>query len=96
MYGSLLFVFIRAIVAIFVSILDSTSSICLSDRHPRIGEQYMGTQLYYAGRLMNVALLAIFGSSWQNFDNHLPSSAGITSPQLMAFFIVFLIQGQQT
>ncbi len=70
MYGSLWFVFIRGVVAIF----------------------YMGTQLYYAGRLMDVVLRCIFGRLWTNFPNHLPASSGTTSAQLMAFFVVWIIQ----
>ncbi|KAF7189030.1 Allantoin permease, partial [Pseudocercospora fuligena] len=53
---------------------------------------YMGTQTYYASRLMDVSLRCIFGSSWENIPNHLPSSAGITTPQMVAFFLTWLLQ----
>lgn len=39
-----------------------------------------------------VCLRAIFGTAWSNIPNHLPTSAGITSSNLLAFFIFWLIQ----
>ncbi|KAH8880794.1 putative allantoin permease [Thozetella sp. PMI_491] len=53
---------------------------------------YEGTQTYYASRLLDVALRCIFGSSWKNMPNHLPASAGITTAQMAAFFITWLLQ----
>ncbi|CAK1356728.1 Allantoin permease [Cercospora beticola] len=69
-YGSLFFIFIRAVVAIF----------------------YMGTQTYYASRLMDVALRCVFGYKWTQIPNHLPVSAGITTSQMIAFFLTWLLQ----
>ena len=69
-YGSLFFIFIRAVVAIF----------------------YMGTQTYYASRLMDVSLRCIFGHQWTDIPNHLPDSAGITTSQMVAFFLTWLLQ----
>lgn len=69
-YGSLWFVFIRMIVAIF----------------------YMGTQTYYASRMMDVALRCVFGHQWTDISNHLPASAKITTSQMLAFFLTWLFQ----
>lgn len=69
-YGSLWFIFIRMIVAIF----------------------YMGTQTYYASRLLDVSLRCIFGYRWMNITNHLPNSAGIMTRQMVAFFITWTLQ----
>lgn len=69
-YGSLFFVFIRAVVAVF----------------------YMGTQTYYASRLMDVALRCVFGHQWTDIPNHLPPSAGISTSQMVAFFLTWLLQ----
>lgn len=69
-YGSLWFIFIRAVVAIF----------------------YMGTQTYYASRLLDVSLRCIFGHQWTDIPNHLPESAGITTSQMVAFFLTWALQ----
>jgi NCS1 family nucleobase:cation symporter-1 len=69
-YGSLWFIFIRMIVAIF----------------------YMGTQTYYASRMMDVSLRCIFGHRWTDIPNHLPQSAKITTSQMIAFFLTWLFQ----
>ncbi|OQO02910.1 hypothetical protein B0A48_11193 [Cryoendolithus antarcticus] len=69
-YGSLFFIFIRMIVAIF----------------------YMGTQTYYASRMMDVSLRCIFGHQWTDIPNSLPKSAGITTSQMVAFFNTWLLQ----
>lgn len=69
-FGSLWFIFIRMIVAIF----------------------YMGTQTYYASRMMDVSLRCIFGHQWTDIPNHLPESAKITTSQMVAFFLTWLFQ----
>ncbi|KZL77821.1 allantoin transporter, partial [Colletotrichum tofieldiae] len=53
---------------------------------------YFATQSFYGGMLASVALRAIFGSRWENIPNLLPLSAGITSKNLLAFFIFWFIQ----
>lgn len=53
---------------------------------------YMGTQTYYASRLINVSLWCIFGHKWTDIPNQLPESASITSSGLLAFFIFWIIQ----
>jgi NCS1 family nucleobase:cation symporter-1 len=53
---------------------------------------YFATQTFYGGMLTSVALRAIFGSAWENIPNRLPESAGITSKNLLAFFIFWIIQ----
>jgi NCS1 family nucleobase:cation symporter-1 len=49
---------------------------------------YMATQTLYAGYLMDVCLRCIFGHKWMDISNTLPSNAGTTSRQLLAFFIL--------
>ncbi|KAF3026797.1 hypothetical protein E8E14_014900 [Neopestalotiopsis sp. 37M] len=53
---------------------------------------YFATQSYYGGRITSVCLRAIFGSSWENIPNTLPDSAGITSKNLLGFFIFWIVQ----
>ncbi|KAK2780901.1 hypothetical protein FQN52_001998 [Onygenales sp. PD_12] len=53
---------------------------------------YFSTNLYYGGRLMAIVLRCIFGTAWDNFPNHLPADAGITSANLLAFFIFWFFQ----
>jgi NCS1 family nucleobase:cation symporter-1 len=53
---------------------------------------YFATQSFYGGMLTSVALRCIFGSSWENIPNTLPASAGITSKNLLAFFIFWIVQ----
>ncbi|KAH8686205.1 putative allantoin permease [Ilyonectria robusta] len=53
---------------------------------------YFATQSYYGGRITSVALRAIFGHGWEKIPNRLPESAGITSQNLLAFFIFWIIQ----
>ncbi|KAF4871735.1 Allantoin permease [Colletotrichum siamense] len=53
---------------------------------------YFATQSFYGGMLTSVALRSIFGSGWDRIPNRLPASAGITSKNLLAFFIFWVIQ----
>lgn len=53
---------------------------------------YMGTQTYYASRLINVALRCVFGHKWTDIPNQLPESASITSSGMLAFFIFWIVQ----
>lgn len=53
---------------------------------------YVGTQNFYAGKLVDVMLRCAFGGAWQNIPNHLPAAAGITTRGLAAFFIYWVIQ----
>jgi len=53
---------------------------------------WYGIQTFYAGNLLSVVLRCIFGSSWQNLDNTLPLSANVSSKQLLAFFLAWLLQ----
>ncbi|QKX63280.1 uncharacterized protein TRUGW13939_10449 [Talaromyces rugulosus] len=70
MYGSLLFIFIRGVVAIL----------------------YMAIQTYYASQFVAVMLRCVFGHQWTDIPNHLPKSAAITSSNLLAFGILWIIQ----
>ncbi|KAH8660291.1 putative allantoin permease [Xylariales sp. PMI_506] len=69
-YGSLVFVFIRGVVAIL----------------------YMAIQTLYAGKFVAVMLHCVFGQLWTNIPNHIPTSVGITSSDLLAFTILWLLQ----
>jgi hypothetical protein len=53
---------------------------------------WYGIQTFYAGNLLSVMLRCIFGSSWENFGNTLPASANITSKQLLAFFMAWVLE----
>ena len=52
---------------------------------------YFSTQTYYGGRITSVLLRAIFGNGFHNIPNHLPASAGITSRDLISFFVFWLV-----
>ncbi|KAL5337503.1 permease for cytosine/purines, uracil, thiamine, allantoin-domain-containing protein [Aspergillus crustosus] len=69
-YGSLVFVFIRGVVAIL----------------------YMAIQTLYASRFVAVMLRCVFGHRWTDIPNHLPESAAITSADLLAFGILWLLE----
>ncbi|KAG9958194.1 allantoin, partial [Aureobasidium melanogenum] len=53
---------------------------------------WYGIQTFYAGNVLSVMFRCIFGHSWNNLDNTLPLSANVSSKQLLAFFIAWLIQ----
>ncbi|KAL3450017.1 permease for cytosine/purines, uracil, thiamine, allantoin-domain-containing protein [Aspergillus insuetus] len=69
-YGSLIFVFIRGVVAIL----------------------YMAIQTLYASEFIAVMLRCVFGHRWTDIPNHLPESAAITSADLLAFGILWLLE----
>lgn len=52
---------------------------------------YFSTQTYYGGKLMSVLLRAIFGNGYRDIPNHLPKSAGISSRDLLSFFIFWVV-----
>jgi len=52
---------------------------------------YFATQTYYGGRLTSVLMRAVFGNGYHNIPNHLPESAGITSRDLLSFFIFWVV-----
>lgn len=53
---------------------------------------WFGVQTYFGSQLFSVLLRCIFGSSWWDMTNHLPESAGITSRDLLAFFLFWMIE----
>ncbi|CAK7230256.1 hypothetical protein SBRCBS47491_007525 [Sporothrix bragantina] len=53
---------------------------------------WFGVQSYFGSQLFSVMLRCIFGDSWWNMANHLPESAGITSRDLLAFFLFWMIE----
>ncbi|KAE9582353.1 hypothetical protein CGMCC3_g1675 [Colletotrichum fructicola] len=53
---------------------------------------WYGIQTYYGANLLSVCFRCIFGSGWDNFANTLPAGADVTSKQLLAFFIVWLVE----
>jgi hypothetical protein len=53
---------------------------------------WYGIQSFYAGNILSVMLRCIFGSAWENLDNTLAASANITSKQLLAFFMAWLME----
>lgn len=53
---------------------------------------WYGIQTFYAGNILSVMLRCIFGSSWDNLANTLPASGNVTSKQLLAFFMAWLMQ----
>ncbi|RAO70615.1 uncharacterized protein BHQ10_006627 [Talaromyces amestolkiae] len=53
---------------------------------------YFAVQSYYGGQLTSVCLRAMIGQKWDSIPNHLPADAGITSKNLLAFFIFWILQ----
>jgi len=53
---------------------------------------WYGIQTFYAGNILSVMIRCIFGPSWDNFANTLPASGNVTSKQLLAFFMAWLMQ----
>ncbi|KAF9732177.1 hypothetical protein PMIN02_011061 [Paraphaeosphaeria minitans] len=53
---------------------------------------YFATQTYYGGRITSVFMRGIFGNGYNNIPNHLPASAGITSRDLLSFFLFWMVQ----
>jgi cytosine/uracil/thiamine/allantoin permease len=53
---------------------------------------WFGVQTYFGSQLFSVVLRCIFGSSWWDMANHLPESAGITSRDLLAFFLFWMLE----
>ncbi|KAJ4400374.1 hypothetical protein N0V91_008730 [Didymella pomorum] len=53
---------------------------------------YFATQTYYGGRIMSVFMRSIFGNGYHNIPNRLPASAGITSRDLLSFFLFWMVQ----
>ncbi|KAH4300563.1 hypothetical protein HBI25_179310 [Parastagonospora nodorum] len=53
---------------------------------------YFATQTYYGGRITSVFMRGIFGNGYHNIPNRLPASAGITSRDLLSFFLFWIVQ----
>lgn len=53
---------------------------------------WFGVQSYFGSQLLGVLLRCIFGNSWWHMVNHLPESAGISSRDLLAFFLFWMIE----
>lgn len=53
---------------------------------------WYGIQSFYAGNILSVMLRCIFGASWNNLENTLAASSNVTSKQLLAFFMAWLMQ----
>jgi len=53
---------------------------------------WFGIQTFYAGNILSVMLRCIFGSSWENLNNTLPTGANVTSKQLLTFFMAWLME----
>lgn len=52
---------------------------------------YFATQTHYGGRITTVFMRGIFGNGYNNIPNHLPESAGITSRDLLSFFLFWMV-----
>ncbi|KAM3416520.1 hypothetical protein BST61_g8110 [Cercospora zeina] len=53
---------------------------------------WYGIQTFYAGNILSVMFRCMFGRSWENFPDTLPADGAITSKQLLAFFIAWILQ----
>jgi len=53
---------------------------------------YFATQTYYGGRITSVFMRGIFGKGYNDIPNRLPESAGITSRDLLSFFLFWMAQ----
>lgn len=53
---------------------------------------YFAVQTYYGARMTTVFMRAIFGNGYNNIPNRLPASAGITSRDLLSFFLFWIVR----
>lgn len=53
---------------------------------------WYGIQTYYGANFLSVCLRCIFGSSWESWPNRIPVASHVTSKQLLAFFLVWMIE----
>ncbi|OAA59758.1 NCS1 nucleoside transporter [Niveomyces insectorum RCEF 264] len=53
---------------------------------------WFGVQTYFGSQLFSVILRCIFGNAWWHMANHLPANAGITSRDLLAFFLFWMLE----
>lgn len=53
---------------------------------------WFGVQTYFGSQHLSVIFRCIFGNSWENMPNHLPASAGISSRDLLAFFLFWMLE----
>lgn len=53
---------------------------------------WYGIQTFYGANLLSVCFRCIFADSWASWPNALPTSAHVTSKQLLAFFIVWMFE----
>lgn len=53
---------------------------------------WFGVQTYFGSQLFSIMLRCIFGDSWWHMKNHLPESAGISSRDLLAFFLFWMME----
>ncbi|KAK2035530.1 NCS1 nucleoside transporter [Colletotrichum zoysiae] len=53
---------------------------------------WYGIQTFYGANLLSVCFRCIFGNSWNHWANALPAGADVTSKQLLAFFLLWLIE----
>lgn len=51
-----------------------------------------GVQTYFGSQHLSIMFRCIFGDSWWNMPNHLPADAGITSRDLLVFFLFWLME----
>jgi Permease for cytosine/purines, uracil, thiamine, allantoin len=86
MYGQLFFVWVRAVVAIIWYSFHLWREIYANEK------DRFGVQSYFGSQLLGVLLRCIFGNSWWHMANHLPESAGISSRDLLAFFLFWMIE----
>ncbi|KAF9889716.1 hypothetical protein FE257_007022 [Aspergillus nanangensis] len=53
---------------------------------------WYGIQTFYGANLLSIMFRCMFGYKWSNFANTIPVSANVTSPQLLCFFLVWLME----
>ncbi|KAK8117629.1 permease for cytosine/purines- uracil- thiamine- allantoin-domain-containing protein [Apiospora kogelbergensis] len=78
---------IGSIILSAVVVLNSPRRHALPRRLPRLR-----ARTFYGGMITAVCLRAVFGTAWERIPNALPSSAGISSKNLLAFFVYWLVQ----
>lgn len=82
------FVWVRAVVAtIWYSFPKAPASSGLDLQLCRFG-----VQSYFGSQLLSVLLRCVFGNSWWHMANHMPESAGISSRDLLAFFLFWMLE----
>lgn len=53
---------------------------------------WFAIQGWWLGNFLDICFSCVFGSGWTNLPNHIPTSSGITTREMVAYFLGWLTQ----